>query len=213
MSRGIVRSSRFALRHVNGTGLLIAVLVATIGALAFPVWSYADRSSTPQANLNSSSTPTPWGPLSATDREFVTKVRLAGLWEGPAGQQAQQRAPSAAIKAAGDHLVMGHAALDQHDRDVAAKLGIELPNQPNAQQQGWLRQLTADTGTAYERDFANLLRAAHGKVFALVAQVRATTRNSLVRDLANDANRTVLDHMTMLEATGLVDFDALATPS
>ncbi|MYV92272.1 hypothetical protein GT350_18860, partial [Streptomyces sp. SID1034] len=59
----------------------------------------------------------------------------------------------------------------------------------------------------------NLLRAAHGKVFALVAQVRATTRNSLVRDLANDANRTVLDHMTMLEATGLVDFDALATPS
>ncbi|MGW2818073.1 DUF4142 domain-containing protein [Streptomyces sp. NPDC001415] len=201
------------MRHVNGTGLLIAVLVATLGALAFPVWSYADRAGTPQANLNSSSTPTPWGPLSATDRDFVTKVRLAGLWEGPAGQQAQQRAPSAAIKAAGDHLVMGHAALDQHDRDVAAKLGIELPSQPNAQQQGWLRQLTADTGTAYERDFANLLRAAHGKVFALVAQVRATTRNSLVRDLATDANNTVLDHMTMLEATGLVDFDALATPS
>lgn len=48
-------------------------------------------------------------------------------------------------------------------------------------------------------------------MFALVALVRANTRNSLIRDLATDANNTVLDHMTMLEATGLVDFDALAT--
>ncbi|MFG2723226.1 DUF4142 domain-containing protein [Streptomyces sp. NPDC048416] len=201
------------MRRLNGTGLLIAVLVATIGALAFPVWSYADRAATPQANLNSASTPTAWGPLSAMDRDFLNKVRLAGLWEGPAGQQAQQRAPSAAIKAAGDHLVMGHAALDQHARDVAAKLGIVLPTQPSDQQQGWLRELTAASGRDYEVKFANLIRASHGKVFVLVAQVRASTRNSLIRDLATDANNTVLDHMTMLEATGLVDFDALATPS
>ncbi|MFE9374857.1 DUF4142 domain-containing protein [Streptomyces sp. NPDC006711] len=199
------------MRRLNGTGLLIAVLVTTIAALAFPVWSYADRSGTPQADLNSASTPTAWGPLSAMDRDFLNKVRLAGLWEGPAGQQAQQRAPSTAIKAAGDHLVMGHAALDQHARDVASKLGIVLPTQPTAQQQGWLRELTAASGRDYEVKFANLIRASHGKVFALVALVRANTRNSLIRDLATDANNTVLDHMTMLEATGLVDFDALAT--
>lgn len=65
-------------------------------------------------------------------------------------------------------------------------------------------------GEAYDRDFATLLRQAHGTVFPLVAQVRASTRNVLVRELAEDANTTVLDHIKVLEATGCVDFDAMA---
>ncbi|MDT0494384.1 DUF4142 domain-containing protein [Streptomyces griseus] len=198
------------MRRINGTALIIAALVATLGALAFPVWSYADRSGTGEANLNASSVATQWGPLSATDRDFLVKVRLAGLWELPAGQQAIERAPSEATKAAGDHLVVGHTDLDRRARDVAAKLGVELPNQPTEQQQAWLRELTAASGDEYERKFANILRIAHGKVFGLIGQVRHTTRNTLIRQLASDANQTVLDHITMLEATGFVDFDALA---
>ncbi|MFG3282575.1 DUF4142 domain-containing protein [Streptomyces sp. NPDC048111] len=197
-------------RSLSGTGLVVTALTATLLALLFPVWSYADRSGTPLADLNAGTVPTRWGPLSAADRDFVVRVRLAGLWEGPAGRQAMERDPGAAVKEAGRHLVDGHAFLDARVREVAARLGMELPDRPNAQQQGWLRQLSADTGAAYERDFANLLRAAHGTVFKLIAQIRATTRNTLVRDLADDANTTVLDHITMLEATGLVDFDALA---
>lgn len=201
------------IRHmgrVNGTALIIAALVATVGALAFPVWSYADRSGTGEANLNAGSVATRWGPLSATDRDFLVRVRLAGLWEIPAGQQAVERAPSKAIKDAGDHLIVGHADLDERVRGVASQLGVELPNQPNAQQQGWLRELTEADGETYQRKFANLLRVAHGKVFALVAQVRDTTRNTLVRQLATDANQTVLDHITMLENTGFVDYDSIA---
>ncbi|MEV5610690.1 DUF4142 domain-containing protein [Streptomyces sp. NPDC052225] len=198
------------MRRVNGTALILAALVATFGALAFPIWSYADRSGTGQANLNAGTVATQWGPLSAADRDLVVKVRLAGLWEIPAGQQAMERAPTQAIRDAGDHLVVGHTDLDQRVRSVAAKLGVELPNQPNPQQQGWLDELTAASGKDYERKFANLLRDSHGKVFAAIAQVRHTTRNTLVRELATDANQTVLDHITMLENTGDVDFDAIA---
>ncbi|NGO77166.1 DUF4142 domain-containing protein [Streptomyces sp. YC504] len=198
------------LRRVNGTALIIAALVATLGALAFPVWSYADRSGTGQANVDAGTVSTQWGPLTATDRDFIVKVRLAGLWELPAGQQAIERAPTASIKECGDHLVVGHTDLDRRVRSVAAQLNIELPNQPNDQQQGWLNELTDAQGVEYERKFANLLRNAHGKVFALIAEVRHTTRNTLVRQLATDANQTVLDHITMLERTGRVDFDGIA---
>ncbi|MFD4629305.1 DUF4142 domain-containing protein [Streptomyces sp. NPDC058284] len=198
------------MRRVNGTALIIAALVATLGAIAFPVWSYADRSGTGPANLAAGSVATRWGPLSAADRDLLVKVRLAGLWEIPAGQQAVERAPTEAIKAAGDHLIVGHTDLDQRTRTAAAQLGVELPNQPTEQQQGWLAELTAASGETYQRKFANLLRASHGKVFGMIAQVRDSTRNSLVRQLATDANQTVLDHITMLEATGLVDFDGIA---
>lgn len=198
------------MRRVNGTVLIIAALVATLGAIAFPVWSYADRSGTGPAELAAGTVATQWGPLSAADRDLLVKVRLAGLWEIPAGQQAMERAPTEAIKEAGDHLIVGHTDLDQRVRGVAARLGVELPNQPTEQQQGWLKELTEASGETYQRKFANLLRVAHGKVFSVIAQVRDTTRNTLIRQLATDANQTVLDHITMLEATGLVDFDGIA---
>jgi putative membrane protein len=196
--------------RINGTALLIAALVVTLGALVFPMWSYADRSGTGQANVAAGTVNTQWGPLTATDRDLIVRVRLAGLWELPAGQQAIERAPSQAIKEAGDHLIVGHTDLDKRVRIVAAQLGVPLPNQPNEQQQGWLQEMSAATGTEYEYKFVNLLRAAHGKIFPAIGTVRNTTRNTLVRQLASDTNQTVLDHITILEKTGRVDFDAIA---
>lgn len=194
----------------SGTGLIVAGLTATLIALIFPVWSYADRSGTGVSVLNATTVTTQYGPLSALDRDFITKVRLAGLWELPAGQQAETKGTTEAVRTAGEHLVEGHTFLDARVRNVAARLSMPLPNQPSDQQKGWLDTLTAARGESYDREFANILRLAHGKVFSVVAQVRATTRNSLVRDLADDANTTVLDHIKVLEATGLVDYDAIA---
>ncbi|MET7452215.1 DUF4142 domain-containing protein [Streptomyces sp. NPDC005574] len=198
------------MQRINATSLVIAGLVATVGALAFPVWSYADRSGTGEANLAAGTVSTPWGPLSASDRDLIVRVRLAGLWELPAGQQALERAPSEAIKEAADHLIVGHTDLDKRVRIIAAQLNVELPNVPTDQQRGWLQEMTEASGTAYEYKFANLLRAAHGKIFPAIGTVRNSTRNTLVRQLASDANQTVLDHITVLEKTGRVDFDAIA---
>ncbi|MDX2936629.1 DUF4142 domain-containing protein [Streptomyces ipomoeae] len=197
-------------RLASGTGLIVAGMTATLVAMIFPIWSYTDRSGTGVDALNASTVTTQYGALSGLDREFITKVRLAGLWELPAGQQAQAKGTTQAVRTAGEHLVEGHTFLDARVRNVAARLGLALPNQPSDQQKAWLETLSAAQGDQYDREFANILRLAHGKVFSLVAQVRATTRNSLVRDLADDANTTVLDHIKVLEATGLVDYDAIA---
>jgi predicted outer membrane protein len=195
----------------SGTGLIITGLAATFVALVVPLWSYADRPDPAGATVLSARTvTTPYGPLSAQDRDFITKVRLAGLWELPAGELAEQKGTTDAVRQAGQHLVDGHTALDTHDRIVASRLGVPLPNEPNAQQEAWLATLRSARGQDFDRQFAGLLRLAHGRVFSLVAQVRAGTQNSLVRDLADDANSTVLDHIKALEATGYVDFGALA---
>ncbi|MGP4047758.1 DUF4142 domain-containing protein [Streptomyces sp. 2A115] len=202
------------MRRINGTALVIVALVGTLGALAFPVWSYTDRAGTGEANLAAGSVPTRWGPLSAADRDLIVRVRLAGLWELPAAQQALERAPSGPMREAADHLIVGHTDLDKRVRVVARDLGVELPNQPTDQQQGWLNQMTAaGTGEDYVKTWANLLRSAHGKIFPVIGAVRNSTRNSLVRQLASDANQTVLDHITVLEKTGAVDFDAIANDS
>lgn len=194
----------------SGTGVIITGLAATLAALVFPVWSYVDRPGAPADLLSAQTVATQYGPLSELDRDFITTVRLAGLWQLPAGQQAEEKGTTPAVRTAGQHLVQGHTFLDQRVRDVAAKLGLPLPNEPDAQQKQWLATLNAARGEDYDRKFANILRLAHGRVFSLVAEVRASTQNSLVRTLADDANTTVLDHIKVLEATGFVDFAALA---
>ncbi|RSD09414.1 DUF4142 domain-containing protein [Amycolatopsis eburnea] len=150
------------------------------------------------------------GPVTELDKTFLVKVRQAGLWEMPAGELAQTHASSEAVKRAGLHLLDGHAHLDQLVREDAKLLGVQLPDQASAEQQGWVRQLTAAQGLEFDRLFTNLLRASHGKIFATIAEVRAGTQNDVIRRHATQANQTVLDHMTVLEDTGLVDPKTIA---
>ncbi len=46
-----------------------------------------------------------------------------------------------------------------------------------------------------------------GQIFPTTAKIRASTQNTLVRALTDLANDTVLDHITVLEKTGMVNFD------
>lgn len=144
-------------------------------------------------------------PVTDVDRTFLVKVRQAGLWEIPAGRLAQTHASSEAVKRAGLHLIDGHSKLDQLVREDARILGVELPDQATAEQQGFVQQMENARGAEFDRIFANLLRASHGKIFATIGEVRAATQNDLIRRHARQANQTVLDHLEVLEDTGLVD--------
>ncbi|MFB9907212.1 DUF4142 domain-containing protein [Allokutzneria oryzae] len=148
-------------------------------------------------------------PLEASDREMVEKVHLACLWEIPTGQQAAERGSSELVRDVGKHIADDHLALDEAVRQVAEQLGVALPDRPSAEQQAWMAEITAKTGIEYDRTFANRIRAAHGTVFSLVADVRASTRNDVVRALAQRAVTTVLQHMTLSESTGLVQSTSL----
>lgn len=156
------------------------------------------------------------GPLTAADVDLLIKVRQAGLWEMPVGEYAQTRAESQRVKEVGKLLKDEHKELDLMVRQAAKKLGVALPDEPNPDQQRWMAQLAAESGPAFDKDFANLLRDAHGKVFSVVAGVRSGTRNSEVRKLAQEGINYVMRHMAYLESTGLVDHQRLPeapTPS
>ncbi|MER5858024.1 DUF4142 domain-containing protein [Streptomyces sp900105245] len=179
-------------------------MALTLAALAYPGMLGLSTTATAQDRIIAN---TQWGPLTEQDRDFVVKVRAAGLWEYPLGQIGLQKGASKGVKTASEHLVDGHAALDASCRKIAPMLNITLPNVASPQQEGFVTQLKAETGKQFDTDFANILRMTHGSIFNAIAKIRSTTKNSLVRALADQANDTVLDHMTVMEKTGLVDFD------
>jgi putative membrane protein len=151
------------------------------------------------------------GSVSDADRDFAVKVRLAGLWEIPAGEMAQEKSDDPRIQSIGRDIAAQHIALDKLVRDAAKKLDIDLPNKPNADQQTWLAEMRDAEGEDFDRVYIDRLRAAHGKIFPAIATIRASTRNDTVRKLAQRTNQFVMTHMTLLESSGIVDFAALPT--
>lgn len=148
-----------------------------------------------------------------TDQDFLVMVRQAALWQIPAGEYAREHASSTVVKDVGQQLIVDNTKLDDEVRAVAAQLGVALPDLASEEQQGWLAELAGEEGPDYDRAFANRLRAAHGTILPIVAAVRSGTRDAGVRTFAKDVNDVVSKHMTTLESTGLVDFDALPEPA
>ncbi|MCR3749107.1 DUF4142 domain-containing protein [Lentzea californiensis] len=185
--------------------LLVALLALLLGAQ--PAFA--------QQDLGPDYVQTQFGPMGPAGRDLLQKVALAGLWEGPAGRMGLEKSADPKVQEAGRHLIDGHADLDRRTAVLARTFGVQLPTRPSEAQQGWLDEMAAAPARSpeFDRVFANRLRAAHGGVYKFLASVRTGTRNTAIRDYAKVCMDTVLDHMTVLEATGMVDFsDTEAIP-
>ncbi|TWF75943.1 uncharacterized protein DUF4142 [Pseudonocardia hierapolitana] len=196
-----------AARWAGALVLAVIVMVAV-----FNSGSTADGVAVDQQAGATATKRTEFGPLTGSDVDLLVKVRQAGLWETPTGQQMEQRATNGVVRDVGRRIAAEHIELDAIVRRTADQLGATLPSQPSAQQQGWMAEISAQNGAEYDRTAVNLLRQAHGKVLPVIAQVRSGTRNELVRDFATTAAQFVTRHHEYLESTGLVDFEALPEP-
>ncbi|GAA1099456.1 DUF4142 domain-containing protein [Nocardiopsis exhalans] len=155
---------------------------------------------------------TDYGPLGPADVNALVAVRQAGLWEIPVGQQAVDHAQSEVVRDVGATLAEDHLLMDEQVREIAAMLDVRLPSTPNREQQRWMDELSGLSGAEWDRAFANRLRYAHGNVLEVLAEVRAGTRNELVRTFVQHCVLMVMRHISLLESTGLVEYESLPEP-
>jgi putative membrane protein len=146
------------------------------------------------------------------DKVFLDKVKQAGLWEIPSGEWASQKGSSEQTRTVGKLIAADHQVLDDDVKRVAARFGYKLPTKPTADQQMWLDELKSATGKDFDRKFAQRLHFAHGLVYQAIADVRAHSRNPMMRAFAKQCEIFVNRHMALLETTGEVDFDSLPEP-
>jgi hypothetical protein len=74
-------------------------------------------------------------------------------------------------------------------------------------------EIDAQQGAAFDERAVFLLRQAHGKVLPVLAQVRVTTHNAVIRQFSTEAMAFVQRHIEYLESTGLVDYEELPAVS
>jgi predicted outer membrane protein len=151
--------------------------------------------------------------LSPQDAELLIKVRLANLWEMPAGQMATERSANPKVQEAGRTMMTDHTQLNVEVQRLAGLYDLQLPPEPNDMQKSWLTEMAAASGSQFDSVFAMRLRAAHGLIFPVIAKSRVATTDPEIRTFATTANTVVMKHMTLLESTGAVDFAALNDPT
>jgi predicted outer membrane protein len=173
-------------------GVALATVLAAVAVLQAPV-----RAAPGPTQFN------------ATDTILLNGVRQAGLWEMPAGEMAAKKGSTEKIRKVGRMIADQHAQLDELVVKAANEIGAVIPSAPTAEQQGFLTQMDNANGWQFDQAFVTLLRKAHGKIFPVVGAVRASTRNPAVRDLADQTTIFVMNHMKMLESTGLVRYQEL----
>jgi putative membrane protein len=176
----------------------LAVLLVILAA-AFPATGIAFAVQNGQNDQ-----PAGAGMIDSRDREFLTMIRFANLWEIPRSKLALERGTTQPVKDAATTMLADHTKLNTVVAGLADEFGITLPARPKSSQQAWMAEITAERGQDFDRTFVNRFRAAHGSVFQLIAEVRAGTRNPTILDFATQANTIVMKHMTLLERTGYV---------
>src|SRR5690606_39316935 len=100
-------------RSTAGTAFVGGAMILTLTALAYPTMLGVQNTSTKQDRVVAN---TNYGPLTEADRDFVVKVRAAGLWEQPLGLMAIGRWTTPERKEAGERLVGGHRRRDERCR-------------------------------------------------------------------------------------------------
>jgi putative membrane protein len=182
----------------------IASLLVILGA-AFPAAGLAVATQNDQVSLAAQGDSKG---IEQRDREFLTVIRFANLWEIPMGKLGSERGSTEEVRAAGRTMLSDHTKLQTAVEQLADKYDVPLPSKASSSTQAWMAEISSKPkGKEFDKVYADRLRAAHGTVFNLIAEERAGTNNKEMREFATSANNIVMKHMTLLEATGYVSVD------
>src|SRR6266540_4038413 len=126
MRRGIIRS-------------IIAGLLALAAAI-FPAAGFVFASQAPSSS----------GALKPVEREFITVIRFANLWEIPMGQLATKRGTTQTVRDVGATIAADHTKLNVDVRKLADQFGVQLPDEPTSSQQSWIAEISGKTGEDFD---------------------------------------------------------------
>jgi putative membrane protein len=138
--------------------------------------------------------------LSTQDQQFLLKAHQGNLAEIAAGRLAQSKSPSQQVRDIGAMLVTDHTRLDAAGGQVAAMVGMKLPQTPNADQQAMQAKLENASPADFDRMFITTQLAGHAEVLKLAMAEQQTGTNPSVRQAAASAAPVVQKHIDALSA-------------
>ncbi|GGO16440.1 DUF4142 domain-containing protein [Micromonospora parathelypteridis] len=131
---------------------------------------------------------------STQDTQYLQAIHQVNLFEITAGDLAQQKGQDQGVKDLGAMLKTDHTQLDQTVQQTASQLGVELPNEPSADQQAVIDKLNNASGAEFDRLWVTSELAGHVQAIqATQTEISQGSEQSVVQ-LAQTALPTLQAH-------------------
>lgn len=98
---------------------------------------------------------------STQDTQYLQAVHQSNLFEIRAGDLAEEKGQNQEVKRLGQMFKTDHTQLDQTVRQTASQLGVQLPDEPTADQRQVLDQLRNASGEEFDRQWVTAQLNAH----------------------------------------------------
>lgn len=139
------------------------------------------------------------------DRAWLASLHQANLAEIEAGELAQKKGGTPAVRAVGGMLVTDHMASDKQVTQVARDLNVTLPGSAAPADAATASRLGNESGGQFDHDFVSAMRTGHEKVIALTQTEIGKGSVPQVTTLARNTLPVLRKHLNMLRraaATG-----------
>jgi putative membrane protein len=148
-----------------------------------------------EPEMPASKSPAATNTISGADKDFVLQAEKDNLQERVLGRMAQEQSQSDAVKDYGKMLVNDHNDALKKLVDLMQKNGMPQPKGLPGERTEAVKKLQGLSGTAFDKEFVNLMVTDHQKAINEFRREAASAQNADVRDYAKDVLPTLEKHL------------------
>jgi putative membrane protein len=135
--------------------------------------------------------------VSAIDEGFMQSSVQGDLFEIASGTLARQRGVHGETKSLGSTLVADHAMSLNNAKELASRLGIDVPQNMNGTERNEIREMQDENGNGFDQTFAEIETADHLHDIALAHFEAMHGANASVRAMAAEEIPMLTKHLIL----------------
>lgn len=135
-----------------------------------------------------------------TGKAFIAKVAQINVNEQQLGHLAEQKGSKDAVKDFGKRMVEDHSHAESQLKKLAERKGVTLPAGPDAKASSLEQQLSAQSGTQFDRDYLEHMIAGHKQAIALLKNEIQRGKDPAIKAYAKNTLPTIQEHLRLAES-------------
>ena len=137
-----------------------------------------------------------------SDKMFVEKATVGGMFEVKSSQLAQQKATDTNVKTFAAHMVKDHTKANQELMSLARAKGWQAPMTMDQKHQDMLNQLSKKQSADFDKAYMDIQMKAHDKTVALFEKAAEDCKDAELKAWAKKTLPTLKEHHQMAKSVG-----------